>query len=154
MTRTVLEVVAPFPGVVAALRDLTDPVYAGGVVGPGVAIIPDLGSGPVLVTAPCDGLVHALLPHAVMVVGEAGRSVLVHLGVRLATLGHVDARAAVGHRLRTGDPMLEWAADQCDVGPDALASPVVALQGSASAVLAVVEPGDRVERGQPVLFWS
>ncbi|MCV2396217.1 PTS glucose transporter subunit IIA [Actinotalea sp. M2MS4P-6] len=154
MARSVLEVVAPFPGTIVPLADVPDPVYAGGVVGPGIAVQPDLTDGALVVTAPCDGLVHALLPHAVMVVAEAGRSVLVHLGVRLETLGHVAAHAAVGDRVRTGEPLLSWSVGEADGGPDRLASPVVALQGSVSAVLAVAEAGDRVVRGQPLLFWS
>lgn len=154
MPRSVLEVVAPFAGTIVPLTGVPDPVYAGGVVGPGVAVLPRDPGLPVVVTAPCDGLVHALLPHAVMVVGEAGRSVLVHLGVRLEVLGHVDAHAAVGDRVRIGEPLLAWSLGEADGGPDRLASPVIALQGSASEVLAVVEAGDEVERGQPLLFWS
>ncbi len=154
MPRSVLEIVAPFPGVVVPMSEVPDPVYAGGVVGPGLAVLPDVADTPVLVTAPCDGLVHALLPHAVMVVGEAGRSVLVHLGVRLEVLGHVDAHAAVGDRVHIGEPMLAWAAGQAVGGASRLASPLVALQGSPADVLAVAEPGDRVVRGQPLLFWS
>ena len=154
MTRTVLQVVAPFAGTVVPLDELPDPVYAGGVVGPGVALLPDADAEPVVVRSPCDGLVHALMPHAVMVVGEAGRSVLGHLGVRAAALGHVESHTAVGSRVSTGDALLSWSARAARADGAEVASPVVALQAPRAGVLAVVESGERVEAGQPLLFWS
>lgn len=151
--RPVLELLAPFEGTVVALADVPDPVYARGVVGPGLAVLPDPDVASLEVTAPCDGLVHAILPHAVMLVADHGRQVLVHLGVR-AVDHHVRERSRVGDRLVVGQPMLLWEVERSRTAGAELASPVVALQAPAAQVLAVVEPGDRVERGQALLFWS
>ncbi len=148
-TRTVLQLCAPFAGTVVDLASLPDPVYAGGVVGPGLAVLPDPGM--VVVGSPVEGIVHAVLPHAVMVIGDRGRSVLVHLGTR-SPEGDVAERVQVGSRVAVCDPLLVWQVDPG--GGPATASPLVALQGSASEVAAIVEAGERVEPGQPVLFWS
>ncbi|MDO8107241.1 PTS glucose transporter subunit IIA [Isoptericola sp. b441] len=148
--RRVLELVAPFAGTVVALEDLPDPVYAAGVVGPGLAVRPDPDARRVTVCAPCDGLVHATLPHAVMLIAGHGRQVLVHLGVQVVD-HEVSELGRVGERVRAGERLLVW--DVRGSG-SALASPVVALQAPRAQVLAVVEPGDRVAVGQPLLFWS
>lgn len=149
--RPVLQVAAPFAGTVVALADLPDPVYATGVVGPGLAVLPAPDADRVEVVAPCDGLVHAALPHAVMLVSDHGRSVLVHLGVRAGEL-EVGERARVGERVTAGQTLLVWTLGAGR--SDHLASPVVALQAPEGRVLAVAEPGDQVSQGQPLLFWS
>lgn len=156
MTRAVLELVAPFDGTAVALEELPDPVYAQGVIGPGIAVLPTDGEDPVRVLAPCTGVVHAVQPHAVMLVGESGRGVLVHLGTRLHRPELLEVRVRVGDRVVPGDPLLLW-------GPRAgrgaehsaeLASPLVALQATPGSVVALVAPGEPVRRGQALLLWS
>jgi sugar PTS system EIIA component len=148
-SRTVLQLCAPFTGVVVPLEALPDPVYSCGVVGAGLAVLPDPGT--VTVGSPIAGIVHAMLPHAVMVVGDHGRSVLVHLGTRELN-GNVVERVQVGARVNAGDPLLVW--QMGGAGGDTDASPLIALQAAPGQVLSVVESGERVEPGQPVLFWS
>jgi tRNA A-37 threonylcarbamoyl transferase component Bud32/membrane-associated phospholipid phosphatase len=74
-----LSVLAPVPGRALPLAEVPDPVFAGEMVGPGTAIDPP--RGPVEALAPVDGRILKLHPHAYVVVAEAGRAVLVHLGI-------------------------------------------------------------------------
>lgn len=152
MTRPVLELVAPFDGTAVALEELPDPVYAQGVIGPGLAVLPAAGSEPVRVLAPCTGVVHAIQPHAVMLVGESGRAVLVHLGTRLDRPELLEVRVRVGDRVVPGDPLMTWG-PRAERGPG-LASPLVALQATPGSVVALVAPGEPVRRGQALLLWS
>ena len=151
--RRVLALVAPFAGTVMALADLPDPVYARGVVGPGLALVPDPTRTSVDVTSPCDGLVRAAAPHAVMLVADHGREVLVHLGVQVVD-PVVTESGVVGQRVVVGRPCWSGTPRRPGVRVPSVASPLVALQAARALVLAVVEPGERVERGQPLLFWS
>jgi phosphotransferase system IIA component len=151
--RPVLQLLAPFAGTVMALADLPDPVYARGVVGPGLALVPDPTLPSVEVVSPCDGLVRATAPHAVMLVADHGREVLVHLGVQVVDPA-VTESGVVGQRVVVGQTLLIWDTEAARRSGAIMASPLVALQAAQGLVLAVVDPGERVEQGQPLIFWS
>jgi glucose-specific phosphotransferase system IIA component len=90
------------------LRDLPDPVFAGEMVGPGVAIDPDPGE--VTVTAPIAGRVVKVHPHAFVILSEDGVGVLVHLGIntnRLEGRGF-EVLSTQGAQVEAGDPMVRW----------------------------------------------
>jgi len=67
------------PGVVHLLSDVPDPVFAQGVVGPGLALEP-IGAGGQDVVAPIPGRIAKLHPHA-FVIASDDVTVLVHLGI-------------------------------------------------------------------------
>jgi PTS system N-acetylglucosamine-specific IIA component len=73
------QVLAPVSGTSLEVGDVPDPVFASGMVGPGMAIDPD--RGPQLAVAPISGRLAKLHPHAYLVVGDDGPGVLVHLGI-------------------------------------------------------------------------
>jgi glucose-specific phosphotransferase system IIA component len=148
-------VLAPVPGVVAALGDVPDPVFADQMVGPGLAVEP-LRVQRQTVVAPADGVVGALHPHAFALELLDDRSVLVHLGidtVGLAGLGFT-LHVAVGDEVRAGDPVLSWS--PVDVAAAGLATvcPVVALQADPAALTPLVAVGDTVEAGAPLFDWA
>ena len=77
-----LSVLAPLPGRVVPLQDLSDPVFSGAILGPGVAVDPPRER--VDAVAPFDGRLVKLQPQAFVVVAvlpEGGAGVLVHLGI-------------------------------------------------------------------------
>jgi len=148
-------VLAPVPGVVVALADVPDPVFAEQMVGPGLAVEP-LRAQRQTVVAPADGVVGALHPHAFALELLDDRSVLVHLGidtVGLAGLGFT-LHVAVGDEVQAGDPVISWS--PVDVAAAGLATlcPVVALQAEPSAVTALVAPGESVAAGAPLFDWA
>jgi sugar PTS system EIIA component len=101
-------VLAPCPGRLVPLRDLPDPVFAGEMVGPGVAIDPDPGE--VTVAAPIAGRVVKVHPHAFVILAEDGVGVLVHLGINTNRLGGrgFEVLSEQGARVEAGDPMVRW----------------------------------------------
>ncbi|MFJ3106318.1 PTS glucose transporter subunit IIA [Streptomyces sp. NPDC086835] len=107
-----LAVHAPLSGDLAVLGKVPDPVFAAQMVGPGLAVEPFSGTGPVDVVAPVAGAVVKLHPHAFVIQTAGGIGVLVHVGidtVRLKGTGfrtHVveGDRVEVGHGVITFDP--------------------------------------------------
>ena len=151
-----LAVSAPLAGVVVALDDVPDAVFAEGVVGPGLAVLPDVRSGLTAVLAPVTGVLAAVHPHAFLLQVDARRSVLVHLGVDTVTLRGegFTVHRVVGDRLTVGDPVVSWDVAQVAACGLSVVCPVVAVQAAAEQVAAQVAPGTRVDAGDPLLSWS
>lgn len=102
---------SPLRGWAAPLDEVPDPVFAGRMLGDGVAIEP---TGSVL-HAPCDAEVlnvHAGR-HAVTLRTAEGAELLIHLGIDTVSLdgeGFV-ARVAEGDHVHRGDPLIEFDLD-------------------------------------------
>ncbi|MPZ28003.1 MAG: PTS glucose transporter subunit IIA [Micromonosporaceae bacterium] len=146
-----LAVVAPVAGTVIPLSEVPDPVFAGGLVGPGAAIAPDPAGHRVV--APVGGELVKVKPHAFVVASPQGYAVLVHLGidtVRLDGAGFT-VLAAPGQLVAAGDPVVRW--DPAAVATRGLATtcPVVALDAPAGAVTQVAT--GRVAAGDPLFTW-
>jgi sugar PTS system EIIA component len=108
----VTTVLAPLAGRLLPLSEVPDPVFAGEMVGPGVAIDPadDPVDGRVTAVSPIAGTVLKAHPHAFVVLGDDGVGVLVHLGidtVRLDGKGF-ELHVADGVTVAAGDPMVTW----------------------------------------------
>lgn len=152
---TTVRLVSPVPGVVHALADVPDPVFAEEMVGPGVALQPD-AVGRLDVVAPCDGVIGSLHPHAFALELGGDRAVLVHVGID--TVGLQGAGFTLhlgrGQHVRTGDRVLTWS--PVDVAAAGLATvcPVVVLQGDPATLVRLVGDGERVAAGQPLLDWT
>lgn len=147
-----LTVAAPVAGTVTALSEVPDPVFAGGLVGPGAAVTPEPGAGPV--TAPIGGELVKVKPHAFVVMSPGGRAVLVHLGidtVRLDGAGFT-VLAVPGQLVAAGDPVVHW--DPVAVAARGLATtcPVVALDAPVTAVTGVAS--GRIAAGDPLFTWT
>lgn len=121
-----VQVLAPCPGRLLAMEDLPDPVFAGGMVGPGVAIDPEPGE--TTVVSPVAGTVLKVHPHAFVVLAAEGFGVLVHLGLDTVKLDGegFEVLAAEGDTVAIGDPVVRWdPATITGFGPTAGMSPVV-----------------------------
>lgn len=141
---------APLSGTVVALADVPDPVFAGALVGPGVAIEPDAGA--TLVCAPIAGTLVKVKPHAFVVLGDSGRGVLVHLGidtVKRAGAGF-QVLAAEGSQVAAGDQVISWDPVAIrDAGLSAMC-PVVALDATS-----ISDPASgTVASGDAIFSWA
>jgi sugar PTS system EIIA component len=146
-----LTVLAPMAGVVHDLAQVPDVVFSDCLVGPGCAIWPRDGD----VRAPVAGRVVAARSHAVVIQAD-GRDVLVHLGIDTVGLGGEGFELLVGEgqTVEAGAAMARW--DPVAVAGAGLSQlcPVVALQARPDDVRMLVEPGEPVDRGHPLLEWS
>lgn len=104
-----MKVLAPCPGRLIPITEVADPVFAGEMVGPGVAIEPL--PEPTTVVSPIAGTVVKVHPHAFVVLNAAENiGVLVHLGINTVKLEGkgFDVLAAQGDTVEAGDPMVRW----------------------------------------------
>ncbi|MBR4291806.1 MAG: PTS glucose transporter subunit IIA [Oscillospiraceae bacterium] len=75
---------APVAGQVVSLTEVPDPVFAEGMLGNGVAILPTDGK----VYAPADGVVSTMFDtgHAVSITSSNGAEILIHVGLETVEL--------------------------------------------------------------------
>ena len=141
-------VTAPMHGRLVLLSDVPDPVFSGGVLGPGFAVDPADGT----VRAPLGGTVVTVPEtlHAVGLRSAGGTELLVHVGVDTVALKGegFTARCAVGDVVEAGDVLLEVDLDLLRERVPSLLTPVIVTN---SSELAVSEPDLSAGSGQPVL---
>ncbi len=122
---SILQILAPFDGWCGTLDEVPDPVFAGRMLGDGVAIDPTTG----ILVAPCAGEIVALpaSAHAVSIRTAQGIDVLVHIGVDTVQLGGrgFDARVRPGAGVRAGDELIRFDLDVVARGAKSLMTPIL-----------------------------
>ncbi|PHP52613.1 PTS sugar transporter subunit IIA [Actinomyces ruminis] len=147
---------APLTGCVVAVADVPDPVFATGMLGPGVAVDPDRAGGDtVSALAPIAGTVAKIHPHAFIVTDAAGHSVLVHLGLDTVQLDGAGftLHVAEGDGVAAGDPVVTWCPATVEAGGRNPIVPVIALQAEGTQVVPGAT-GGHVEAGAPLFTWG
>jgi glucose-specific phosphotransferase system IIA component len=150
-----LIVLAPVAGTVVAVTDVPDPVFAGEIVGPGLAIDPSR-YGVVTAVAPVAGKIVKLHAHAYVIVAEGTRGVLVHLGLDTVQLGGegFTLHVAEGDSVAAGEIIVSWNPSAIEAGGRSPICPVVALEGAPGEVTGQVAPGSVVRAGDPLFQWA
>jgi sugar PTS system EIIA component len=146
----------PLAGTVVSLADVPDPVFAGLVVGAGLAVEPEDGATEVLVVSPVAGRVVKVHPHAFVVLDEAGAGVLVHLGidtVRMDGAGFT-MHVADGDEVELGQSMITFDPTAVRNTGYSAVCPVVVMQAPAVAIEPAVAVGSPVVPGAPLFTWS
>lgn len=121
-------------GRVVPIEDVPDPVFAGRMMGDGLAIDPVRGTGQGVLSAPCAGRIVQLHSsrHACFLEAENGARVLLHIGVDTVLLkgeGFVTS-VAQGDVVRAGQTLIEF-----DIG-------LLKRHDKSTLVILVVENGD------------
>jgi phosphoenolpyruvate-protein phosphotransferase len=121
----VLKIIAPFDGWCAPLDEVPDEVFAGRMLGDGLAIDPTSG----ILLAPCEGEIVTLpgSAHAVSIRSPDGLDVLIHIGIDTVRLGGkgFDARVKPGARVRAGEELIRFDLDLVARSAKSLMTPVV-----------------------------
>jgi glucose-specific phosphotransferase system IIA component len=141
---------------VVALADVPDPVFAGLIVGAGLAVEPEDGATDVLVVSPVAGRVMKVHPHAFVVLDESGAGVLVHLGidtVRLDGEGFA-VHVADGDEVERGARMITFDPTAVRRAGYSAVCPVVVMQSKAESIEPAVAVGSSVAPGAPLFTWS
>lgn len=152
MTPMTTQVLSPVAGRAVPLADVPDPVFAGLMVGPGVAVDPLRVAGPAV--APISGTLVKLHPHA-YVVSDGGLMVLVHLGIDTVQLKGegFTVHAAEGAAVTAGDPVVSWDPAVVEAGGKSPLVPIVVLEGSLERLSGLVEAGE-VGAGDVLFLWA
>lgn len=103
-----IEIVSPIKGEVLKLEAIKDDAFASGVLGKGVAILPDEGK----VFAPADGTVSTLFPtlHALGIETDNGAEILIHIGLDTVQLNGEGFKAMVkqGDHIKQGQLLITF----------------------------------------------
>jgi multiphosphoryl transfer protein len=120
-----LKIMAPLTGWCAPLDEVPDQVFAGRLLGDGLAIDPTAG----VVVAPCAGEIVTLPAsgHAVSIRTAQGIDVLIHIGIDTVGLGGRGFAPSVqpGARVRAGDELIRFDLDVVVRGAKSLMTPIV-----------------------------
>lgn len=99
---------SPISGELQALTHVGDTIFASGLLGAGIAIIPQQGR----VVSPVNGVVASLFKthHAIGIESDAGTEILIHVGIDTVKLEgqYFTAHVSVGDRVNVGDLLLEF----------------------------------------------
>lgn len=146
-----MALVAPLAGWALPIGAVPDPVFAEGMMGPGLAIDP---TGDTL-HAPCDGIVQTVhaAGHAVTLTPAEGVSLLMHIGIdTVAMAGRgFHPLVAAGDRVRAGDPLIRFDLDTVVLGAAAAVTPLILVEGDGVAIVdmaadRIVAVGDPIAR--------
>ena len=126
-------VLSPLEGTAVALSEVPDPVFGGGIMGPGVAIEPTGTT----VYAPGAGVVVAAQPtgHAFGLQLDNGAEVLIHVGIDTVNLkgDGFDVYVKNGDRVEAGTPLVSFDPEVIKAAGYPLITPVIVLNGEAIA---------------------
>jgi multiphosphoryl transfer protein len=129
-----LILVAPLAGWSTPLDEAPDAVFAGRMLGDGLAIDP-VGS---TLYAPCDGELIAVPAsrHAITLRTPEGAQILLHVGIDTVALGGegFELHVQQGQHVRAGDPLLSFDIDLLARRAKSLLTPVILLEGSGFTV--------------------
>jgi len=99
---------SPLTGQIVPLAEVGDPMFASGVMGSGLAIIPTSNQ----LVAPVSGIVKSVFNahHAIGLQSDKGAEILIHVGIDTVKLEgrHFTAHVKAGDRLKAGDLLLEF----------------------------------------------
>ena len=103
---------SPIKGEIVPMEQVNDATFSNGILGQGVAILPEEG----VVYAPFDGKVDMFFEtgHAVGLVSDQGVECLIHVGIDTVNLNgaHFHPKKATGDRIRKGEVILEFDRDE------------------------------------------
>jgi multiphosphoryl transfer protein len=121
--------VAPLRGWSTPLDEAPDAVFAGRMLGDGVAVDPTGGT----LYAPCDGELIAIpaSKHAVTLRAQNGAEILMHVGIDTVGLAGegFELHVQEGRHVRAGEPLLSFDLDLLARRATSLLTPVIVLQG-------------------------
>jgi len=147
---TLLQLASPLDGTVVALSEVPDPVFGGGIMGPGVAIQPTGDT----VVSPGVGTVVAAQPtgHAFGLQLDNGIEVLIHVGIDTVNLKGegFEVKVKNGARVEVGTPLVVFARKVLEDAGYPLITPVIVLNADAFATVDPVALGP-VASGAPLL---
>ena len=145
-----MQLASPLDGTAVGLDAVPAPVFAGGVVGPGVAIEPTGDT----VYSPGAGTVVAAQPtgHAFGLQLDNGVEVLIHVGIDTVNLKGkgFDVKVKNGDRVETGTPLVTFDRAVIEKAGYPLITPVIVLNGDAFDTVDPVKLGP-VSHGEPLL---
>ena len=134
-----LVLLAPLAGWSTPLEEIPDPVFAGRMLGDGLAIDPTGGT----LHAPCDGEIISLPEsrHAITLRSAGGADILMHIGIDTVGLGGqgFEAHVQVGRRVAAGEQLISFDLDLLARCAKSLLTPILVLEACGFTVVRRIE---------------
>lgn len=141
----------PLKGQLIALEEVDDKVFSSGVVGQGVAILPEDGA----LYSPVEGYVAHTFEsgHAIGLRSDAGAEILIHIGIDTVQLQgeHFRLHVAEGERIAVGQLLIEFDIDAIRQAGYQLVTPVVITNVEAYQGVAPL-PAKQQQPGEPIIM--
>lgn len=131
--------VSPLQGKAIPLAEVKDEVFATGVLGNGVAVVPDKGE----LYAPADGTIDTVFDskHAISMVTTTGAELLIHIGmdtVKLEGKGY-EPQVKNGDKVKKGQLLMKFDIASIQAAGYDITTPIVVTNGDAFTVMPVAE---------------
>ncbi len=142
-------IVSPADGKIIPLSEVEDEVFSSGILGDGIAILPDSGE----IWAPVDGVVSTVAEtrHAVSITADCGAEILIHCGIDTVALRGegFETYVSAGERVTPGKLLLKFDPARVLASGYAVTTPVVVV--NASEFTLAITDATRVRRGDSLI---
>ena len=124
-----MALVSPLEGEVINIEDVKDSVFAGKILGDGLAIIPSEG----VLRSPANGKVSMIADtkHSIGLTLDNGAEILMHVGLDTVKLdgNHFDVKVSSGQKIKAGDVLLTFDLDKIKSEGYDLTTPIIVVNG-------------------------
>ena len=145
------EIYSPLKGKTVKLEEVEDEAFSSGVLGKGVAILPEEG----VLYAPADGVISVFFPtgHAVGMTTDHGVELLMHVGMDTVQLEGKGFRplAADGDRVKKGQKLLEFDIAQIKEAGYSLVTPVLVTNMEEVGEITPVDGAEKIQAGDRLI---
>ncbi|RSI00235.1 PTS system trehalose-specific EIIBC component [Streptococcus sanguinis] len=149
-------ITSPLAGEVKELSQATDPVFAQGLMGRGVVIVPSQGE----LVSPVNGRVTVFFPtkHAIGILSDEGVEILMHIGMDTVNLEGkgFEGYVSQGDKVKAGDKLISFDIDKIKKAGYVTETPVIITNSDKYQVEEleqlprVVERGNQLMNAQPL----
>ena len=150
-TAAEIKIYSPLSGKTIQLEDVEDEAFSSGVLGKGVAILPEEG----VLYAPVDGTISAFFPtgHAIGISTDNGAELLIHVGMDTVQLNGKGFRpfAAEGDKVKKGQKLLEFDCKLIKEAGYSLVTPILITNAEDMGMVVPVENGKQVQAGDELI---
>ena len=153
---TPVTITSPLAGEVKELSQATDPVFAQGLMGRGVVIVPSQGE----LVSPVNGRVTVFFPtkHAIGILSDEGVEILMHIGMDTVNLEGkcFEGYVSQGDKVKVGDKLISFDIDKIKKAGYVTETPVIITNSDKYQVEEleqlprVVERGNQLMNAQPL----
>lgn len=132
---TDITLVSPLTGEIIKMEDVNDSVFAGKILGDGVAVIPSEG----VLKSPGNGKVSMIADtkHSIGVTLNNGTEILMHIGLDTVKLDgkYYDVKVSNGQIIKTGDTLIEFDIENIKKSGYELTTPIIVVNGDKYSIV-------------------
>lgn len=144
-------ITSPLAGEVKELSQATDPVFAQGLMGRGVVIVPSQGE----LVSPVNGRVTVFFPtkHAIGILSDEGVEILMHIGMDTVNLEGkgFEGYVSQGDKVKVGDKLISFDIDMIKKAGYVTETPVIITNSDKCEVEVLEQLPQAVERGNQLM---